>query len=63
MRDMPVESDKFAGFEEYEVRMAADTLTSAVELGKKPKLLEAAKKWIKKDQRNKREAVGLADNL
>ena len=55
--------DKFEGFDEWEVRQAANTLTEAVELGDKPKLLEAAKKWIKKDAKNKREAVGLADNL
>jgi hypothetical protein len=58
---MPI--DKFEGFEEWEVRQAANTLTEAVELGDKPKLLAAAKKWIKKDAKNKREAVGLADNL
>ena len=55
--------DKFEGFDEWEVRQAANTLTEAVELGDKPKLLAAAKKWIKKDAKNKREAVGLADNL
>jgi hypothetical protein len=58
--DMP---EQFEGFDEWEVRQAANTLTEAVELGDKPKLLEAAKKWIKKDAKNKREAVGLADNL
>jgi hypothetical protein len=55
--------EKFEGFDIWDVRHAADILTEAVELGDKPKLLEAAKKWIKKDQKNKREAVGLADNL
>ena len=52
---------KFMGFDEWEVRQAANVLKEAVEL--EPKLLKAAKAWIKKDQKSQREAVGLADNL
>lgn len=55
--------EKFEGFDEFEVRHAAGVLKEAVELGNKPKLLAAAKKWLNKDQKLKREAVGLADNL
>ena len=54
-------SKKFMGFDEWEVRQAANVLKEAVELD--PKMLKAAKAWIKKDQKAQREAAGLADNL
>lgn len=54
---------KYDGFDEYKVRHAAEILKEAVELGEEPKLLEAAKKWLKEEKMRTREAVGLADNL
>ena len=52
---------KFMGFDEFEVRNAARQLTEVVSFA--PKLLRAAKAWIKKDQENQKEAVKLTDNL
>ena len=60
---MPMSEKKIDGFDEFEVRHAASVLKDAVELGSKPKLLEAAKKFIKNEQKTEREAIGLADNL
>lgn len=58
-----VEMEKFEGIDIWEVRNAASTLKEAVDLGEKPELLEAAKKWLKEERMKSREAVGLADNL
>jgi hypothetical protein len=51
------------GFEEYEVRNAADLIKSAMELKTKPKLVKAALALLKKQKTHTESAITWADNL
>jgi hypothetical protein len=61
--DKDSSSRKGGGFEEYEVRNAADLIKSAMELKTKPKLVKAALALLKKQKTHTESAITWADNL
>lgn len=54
---------KYAGIDKWEVENAARTLEEAQEIALKPKLLAAARKMLRFQQRAKKKAIDWAEKI
>jgi len=56
-------TEKFEGFDIWEIRTKADSLKAVQELNDKPEMLKAVQKYIKEEIQESKSAIDIAENL